>query len=133
MIQYESLSWVVYHIVWVFCCGRLLSVMWSLAVVAQVSPNKLIFFSFCFSFFFVVVFFFFVLFFEMYFYVSFFLLWCVCRGVCVFRKKFNWIINIYIDQFEEFMFYNMLYMYLRDSLIFLCKLPLVNYVSKKIK
>ena len=72
-------------------------------------------------------------FFEMHFCVSFFLLWCVFRGVCVFRKKFNWIINIYIDQFEEFMFYNMLYMYLRDSLIFLCKLPLVNYVSKKIK
>ena len=55
-------------------------------------------------------------------------------GVCVFlEKKFNRIINIYIDQFEEFMFYNMLYMYLGDSLIFLCKLPLVNYVSKKIK
>ena len=132
MIQYESLSWVVYH---VFSLGVLL---WSF-VISDVDssccctgqPKQthfllfLLFFFLCFCIFF--------FFFEMHFCVSFFLLWCVFRGVCVFRKKFNWIINIYIDQFEEFMFYNMLYMYLRDSLIFLCKLPLVNYVSKKIK
>ena len=120
MIQYESLSWVVYHM---FSLGVFL---WSFVISDVVSsccctgqPKQTHFFSFCFSFFFVVVFFFFFFFFfEMHFCVSFFLLWCVCRGVCVFRKKFNWIINIYIDQFEEFMFYNMLYMYLRDSLIF---------------
>ena len=103
-----------------------------LFLVAWVSPNKLIFFSFAFLFF--VSVFCFCFFCEMHLCASFFLLWCVYRCECVLRKRVNWIkISFYIGQYEEFIFYIMMCMHLGDCLMFLYRLPLVNYVSEEMK